>query len=250
MYRPLWSSAILAELEYTETQKPVDLREQPNVAVTRARHRGTRHGPHCTPRQPAEEIIFFMVWRRGDRTAILVMCGLPLGDRTLPVAVSAFRVHSENMTDRKFIEEWLQYCVLERISFRDGVVLDFGDHNELVISAPLRLTLPATETMPDEVVTIDPYDVPPSERPVFDFAGSTCTSVVLDDAGDLHVKFSSGNQIDVSPDERVTAWELYGEYHGYAACLPHGEVQYVELDRTTVELMRKRLARAQQSARA
>jgi Family of unknown function (DUF6188) len=191
-----------------------------------------------------------MVWGRGDRTAILVMCGLPLGDQPLPVAMSAFRVHSENMTDRQFIEPWLQYCVLERITFRDGLILDFGDHNELVISAPLRLTLPATDTLPAEVVTIDPYDAPPLKRPVFDFAGSTCTSVVWDDDGDLHVKFSSGNQIDVSPDERVTAWELYGEYHGYAACLPHGEVQRVELDRATVELMRKRLARGQQSTRA
>jgi Family of unknown function (DUF6188) len=249
MYRPLWSGAILAELEYTETQKLIDRREQPNVAAMRARHRGTRRGPHCTPCQFAEEVIF-MVWQRGDRTAILPKSGPPLGDRPLPVAVSAFRVHSENMSDRKFIEHWLQYCVLDRISFRDGLVLDFGDHNELVISAPLRLTLPATDTLPDEVVTIDPYDVPPLERPIFDFAGSTCTSVVLDDDGDLHVKFSSGNQIDVSPDERVTAWELYGEYHGYAACLPHGELQYVQLDRATVELMRKRLARGQQSARA
>ena len=154
------------------------------------------------------------------------------------------------MTDQKFIEHWLQNCVLERISFRDGLVLDFGDHNELVVFVPLRLTLPATDTLPAEVVTIDPYDAQPSERPVFDFAGSTCTSVVWDDNGDLHVKFSSGNQIDVSPDERVTAWELYGEYHGYAACLPHGEVQNVQLDRATVEVMRKRLARGQQSARA
>ena len=154
------------------------------------------------------------------------------------------------MTDQKFIEHWLQNCVLDRISFRDGLVLDFGDHNELVIFVPLRLTLPAMDTLPAEVVTIDPYDAPPSERPVFDFAGSTCTGVVWDDDGHLRVKFSSGNQIDVSPDERVTAWELYGEYHGYAACLPHGEVQNVQLDRATVELMRKRLARGQQSARA
>ena len=38
MYRPLWSSAILAELEYTETQKLIDRREQPDVAAMRARH--------------------------------------------------------------------------------------------------------------------------------------------------------------------------------------------------------------------
>jgi hypothetical protein len=38
IYRPLWSSAILAELEYTETQKLIDRREQPDVAAMRARH--------------------------------------------------------------------------------------------------------------------------------------------------------------------------------------------------------------------
>jgi predicted nucleic acid-binding protein len=38
MYRPLWSSTILAELEYTETQKLMDRCEQPDVAAMRARH--------------------------------------------------------------------------------------------------------------------------------------------------------------------------------------------------------------------
>lgn len=38
LYRPLWSSAILAELEYHETQKLVDRGEQLDVAATRARH--------------------------------------------------------------------------------------------------------------------------------------------------------------------------------------------------------------------
>jgi hypothetical protein len=149
------------------------------------------------------------------------------------------------MTDQKLIEHWLQNCVLVRISFRDGLVLDFSDHSQLVIFVPLRLTLPATDTLPPEVFTIDPHHALPEQRPLFDFAGSTCTSVVWDDDGDLHVKFSSGNQIDVSADERVTAWELYGEYYGYVACLPHGEVQNVQLDPATVELMRKRLARGQ-----
>jgi hypothetical protein len=153
------------------------------------------------------------------------------------------------MTDLKFMELWLQDCAVERVSFRDGLVLDFDNHNELVISLPLRLTRPATDTLPTEVVTVDPYAVSDYERPLFDFAGSTCTDVAWDDHGDLHVKFSSGHQIDVSPDERVTAWELYAEYYGYAACLPHGEVQYVQLDKATVEVMRKRLARRQQPAR-
>jgi hypothetical protein len=38
MYRPLWSSAILAELEYHETQKLIDRGKQPEVAAARARH--------------------------------------------------------------------------------------------------------------------------------------------------------------------------------------------------------------------
>jgi predicted nucleic acid-binding protein len=38
MYRPLWSSAILAELEYHETHKLIDRGEQPDAAATRAYH--------------------------------------------------------------------------------------------------------------------------------------------------------------------------------------------------------------------
>jgi hypothetical protein len=38
MYRPLWSSAILAELEYHETHKLIDRGEQADVAATRAYH--------------------------------------------------------------------------------------------------------------------------------------------------------------------------------------------------------------------
>jgi predicted nucleic acid-binding protein len=38
MYRPLWSSAILAELEYHETRRLIDRREQPDLAPTRAYH--------------------------------------------------------------------------------------------------------------------------------------------------------------------------------------------------------------------
>lgn len=147
------------------------------------------------------------------------------------------------------MEQWLQDCVVERISFRDGLILDFDDHNELIISVPMRLILPATDALPAEAVTIDPDDASAWERPLFDFAGSLCTNVVWDDHGDLHVKFSSGHQIDVSPHERVTAWELFGEYHGYAACLPHGEVKNVQLDKATVEVMRRRLDRRHQPGR-
>jgi PIN domain len=38
LYRPLWSSEILAELEYHETQKLINRGEQPDAAAARARH--------------------------------------------------------------------------------------------------------------------------------------------------------------------------------------------------------------------
>jgi hypothetical protein len=136
----------------------------------------------------------------------------------------------EYMTDQKLIEHWIQGCELQRIMFRDGLVLNLEDYNELVISAPLRLTLPATATAPSAVVEIDPTDPAEEERPLFDFAGSKCTEVVWDDSGDLHLEFSDGHQIDVSPGENMTAWELYGKYHGYAACLAGGIVRVVRHD--------------------
>jgi hypothetical protein len=92
------------------------------------------------------------------------------------------------------------------------------------------MTLPATANSPAEVVSIDPNDLAVQERPLFDFSGATCTDVTWDDAGDLHLEFSDGHQIDVPPDDNVTAWELYGKYHGYAACLPHGKVHVVRHD--------------------
>ncbi|OBI41525.1 hypothetical protein A5707_07345 [Mycobacterium kyorinense] len=134
------------------------------------------------------------------------------------------------MTDQKLIEHWIQGCAVQRITFRDGLVLNFDDDNELVISAPIRLTLPATASAPAEVVSIDPIDPALQERPLFDFSGSTCTEVIWDDSGDLHLEFSDGHQIDVPPHDDVTAWELYGKYHGYAACLAHGHVRVVRHD--------------------
>lgn len=134
------------------------------------------------------------------------------------------------MTEQKLIEHWIQDCAVQRIMFRDGLVLNFDDDNELVIAAPLRLTLPATATAPVEVVSIDPNDPAVQERPLFDFSGATCTDVVWDDSGELHLEFSGGYRIDVPPDENVTAWELYGKYHGYAACLAQGKVRVVRHD--------------------
>jgi hypothetical protein len=134
------------------------------------------------------------------------------------------------MTEQKMLKHWLEGCAVQRIMFREGLVLNFDDDNELVISVPIRLTLPSIATAPAEVVAIDPKDPVEQERPLFDFSGQRCTGVVGSDAGDLHLEFADGHQIDVPPDDRVTAWELYGKHHGYAACLPHGEVRVVRHD--------------------
>jgi hypothetical protein len=127
-------------------------------------------------------------------------------------------------------EQWIKGCAVQRIAFRDGLVLNLEDYNELVISTPLALTLPATETDPQEVVTINPIDVRKQERPLFDFAGQKCTHAEWDDTGSLHLAFSDGHRIDVPVDETHTSWELYGKHHGYAACLPHGRVRVVRHD--------------------
>ncbi|WP_029104925.1 DUF6188 family protein [Mycobacterium sp. 360MFTsu5.1] len=127
-------------------------------------------------------------------------------------------------------EQWIKGCAVQRISFRDGLVLDLEDYNELVISAPLALTLPATETDPQEVVAINPADVRKQERPLFDFAGQKCTHAEWDDNGSLHLAFADGHRIDVPIDQEHTSWELYGKHHGYAACLPHGRVRVVRHD--------------------
>lgn len=134
------------------------------------------------------------------------------------------------MTEQKLIEHWLEGCALQRIMFRDGLVLDFDDDNELVISVPLRLTLPAIATAHAEVVAIDPNDAATQERPLFDFSGQKCTGLAWTDSGDLHLEFSDGHQIDVPPADDASSWELYGKYHGYAACLSHGKVRVVRHD--------------------
>ena len=79
-------------------------------------------------------------------------------------------------------------------------------------------------------MTIDPKAIKDEERPLFDFAGATCTHADWDDDGTLHLRFSDGHEIEVHGDEHRTAWEMYGKYHGYAACLPHGQVRIVRTD--------------------
>ena len=126
-------------------------------------------------------------------------------------------------------EPWIRGCVVQRIMFRDGLVLSLDD-NELVISVPFVLTLPATETDAEEAVRIDPKAIRDVERALFDFAGSTCTHASWDEDGSLHVRFSDGHEIHAHSDDNRTAWELYGKDHGYAACLSHGRVRVVRHD--------------------
>lgn len=128
------------------------------------------------------------------------------------------------------VNQWIDGRIVQRVSLTDGLVLNLDEYNELVISTPLRLTVPPVGDYPVEVVAIDPGDVPVSQRPLLDLAGSTCTRAVCDEDGHLHLEFSSGHRIDVAGDEHRTAWELYGKHHGYMACLPGGEVHMVRHD--------------------
>jgi hypothetical protein len=130
----------------------------------------------------------------------------------------------------KMTRLWIQGCLVQRIMFRDGLVLNLDDYNELVVSTPFHLTLPATDRDDEEVVLIDPKDVRNEERPLFDFSGATCTHAGWDEDGSLHLRFSDGHEVHAHSDEHHTAWELYGKHHGYAACLPHGEVRVVRHD--------------------
>jgi uncharacterized protein DUF6188 len=125
---------------------------------------------------------------------------------------------------------WIEGCVVKRVSFRDDLVLDLDHHSELVISVPMRLTLPEVGPYSVEVVTIDATSVPPHLRPLLGISGATCTHASWDEAGHLHLEFSGGHQIDVPFSEHTTAWELYGKHHGYVACLPRGDMRIVRHD--------------------
>ena len=126
--------------------------------------------------------------------------------------------------------QWIENLVVQRLSLHGGLVLDFDDYNEIVISCPLLLTLPATETFPVESVRIDPLRITLGERPLLNFAGAVRTKAWSDDDVGLHLSFSRGHRIDVDPDAEQTAWELYGKRHGYMACLPRGRVRVVRHD--------------------
>jgi hypothetical protein len=126
-------------------------------------------------------------------------------------------------------EPWIRGCVVQRIRFRGGLVLNLDD-NELVISVPFHLTLPKTARDDEEAVLIDPNVARAEHRALFAFAGSTCTHASWDEDGSLHLGFSDGHEIHAHSDERRTAWELYGKQHGYATCLARGEVRVVRHD--------------------
>ncbi|MBE5470409.1 MULTISPECIES: DUF6188 family protein [Mycobacteriaceae] len=126
---------------------------------------------------------------------------------------------------------WIERCTVQRVSLRDGLVLDLDDYNELVIATPIRLTLPPIgSSYPEEQVLIDPGNVSVQQRPLLDLAGAVCTGAWCDEGGGLHLGFSRGHRIDVAPQEAATSWELYGKRHGYMACLPRGRVRVVRDD--------------------
>ena len=65
-------------------------------------------------------------------------------------------------------EQWIQGRTLQRIMFRDGLVLNLDEYNELVISAPMELTLPELgggASGAAEVVAIDPTAVRNEQKP-------------------------------------------------------------------------------------
>lgn len=128
------------------------------------------------------------------------------------------------------LTQWIETCTVQRVGLHEGLMLSLDDYNELVIARPLQLTLPPEGDYPAEDVMIDPNDVPDHQRPLLNFAGSTCTHASCDSDGTLHVAFSNGYRVMVAADERFTAWELYGKRHGYMACLPRGRVRVVRHD--------------------
>lgn len=127
-------------------------------------------------------------------------------------------------------ELWIKGCAVQRILFRDGLVLYLSDYNELVISVPIELTLPTTEHDQSEVITVDPTAITAMQRALFDFAGQQCVTADCAADGTLQLQFGNGDQIVARAAPHHTAWELYGKYHGYAACQPHGRVRIVRHD--------------------
>ena len=98
------------------------------------------------------------------------------------------------------ITQWIEACEVQRVSLVGGLVLTMADYNELVVTRPLRLSLPAVGAHPAEDVMVDPNDVPNHQRPLLNFAGSVCTLATCEDDGTLRVEFSNGYGFTVAAD--------------------------------------------------
>jgi hypothetical protein len=48
------------------------------------------------------------------------------------------------------ITQWIEACEVQRVSLVGGLVLTMADYNELVVTRPLRLSLPAVGAHPAE----------------------------------------------------------------------------------------------------
>lgn len=130
-------------------------------------------------------------------------------------------------------DAWIEGLPVQRIMFRDGLVISLGDYSEVLIRVPMWLTLPPAGRWPREIVRVDPRALRDAERPLFDISGATCEEARWNDAGDLHLEFSNDHVIDAPHDDGETSWELYSKYHGYAASMPRGKVRYVRHDLPT-----------------
>jgi hypothetical protein len=106
---------------------------------------------------------------------------------------------------------------VQRVLQNHGLVLGLDDSSELVISRPLRLTLPVTGDDLLQESTIDPGRLPVTQCPLLDIAGATCTRAACNEDGHLHLEFSSGHRIDVAGDEAGAAWGQYGSHQVYRA---------------------------------
>lgn len=125
------------------------------------------------------------------------------------------------------MEMWMNGLRVTRIGFDSAVLIEGQGHCELVITAPMRLSLPAIADMPAEVVEIDATNVLDPQRPLFTFAGSRCTSAEYDADGLLTVDFSTGHRIEVPSLQDDQSWEVYGKAFGYAVCESAGSVRVV-----------------------
>jgi hypothetical protein len=70
-------------------------------------------------------------------------------------------------------EQSIKGCAVQRIMFRDGLVLSLDDYNELIISVPFHLRLPKIPSGDADVVVVDSRAAKNEMRALFDFEGQT-----------------------------------------------------------------------------